>query len=73
MQGLPFLQVKIGSRRHQADPMPPVFVAGGQPGPEFPLSEIWPFRDRTGLSARAAAGQNGGGKQDDVTVDPIQN
>ena len=73
MQGFSFFQVEMGSRRHQADPMPSVPVTGGQPGAKLPLSGIRRSRRRSGLSARAAGAQTGDGEQDDATVDPKQN
>ena len=59
MQGLSFFQVEIGRRSHQVDPMPSVFVAGGQSGPKLPLPEVRRSRRRTRLTSRTAGTHDG--------------
>ena len=70
VKGLSFLQVEIGSRSHQVDPMPSVFVAGGQPRPEFPLPEVRRSRGRTRLTSRTAGTHDGHDEQNEKAVKP---
>ena len=71
MQGLPFLQVEMGSRRHQAEPdavrlrSGPTTRAGVSPSRDPVRS-----RRRVGPGSRTAGARNGDGKQDNATVDP---